>query len=35
MTSLRADEVSATLTMLELKGLAQMAGYMQYSRSHS
>lgn len=31
-TQLPAQDVMATLTLLELKGLAQMVGHMQYSR---
>lgn len=33
LTGLATDEVTATLTILELKGLAQMVGQMQYCRS--
>ena len=34
LSGLSTAEVSSTLTILELKGLAQMVGHMQYSRIH-
>ncbi len=33
-SGLRTDTVISTLTLLELKGLAQMVGSMHYCRSH-
>jgi DNA processing protein len=33
-TQMRPEQVISALTMLELKGLAQMVGYMHYCRSH-